>query len=65
MIAASGQVQVAPAARPRGVGLRPERRRTAQRQHVAEHGRDRFAEAFLRDAGLNWAAELIAATPAG
>src|SRR3546814_17500704 len=24
---------------------------------LAEHGRDQFAEAFLRDAGLNWAAE--------
>jgi type IV secretion system protein VirB4 len=32
---------------------------------LAGHGRDRFAEAFLRDAGLGWAAELIDATPAG
>jgi len=30
---------------------------------LAEHGRDRFAEAFLRGAGLDWAAELIAAPP--
>lgn len=30
---------------------------------LAEYGRDPFAEAFLRDAGLDWAAELIAATP--
>jgi type IV secretion/conjugal transfer VirB4 family ATPase len=32
---------------------------------LAEHGRDRFVEAFLRDAGLDWAAELIAASPPG
>ena len=32
---------------------------------LAEHGRDRFAEAFLRDAGLDWAAELMAAPPPG
>ncbi|WP_296614685.1 conjugal transfer protein TrbE [Sphingomonas sp.] len=28
---------------------------------LAEHGRDGFTEAFLRDAGLDWAAELVAA----
>ena len=32
---------------------------------VAEHGCDRLAEAFLRDAGLDWAAELMAAPPPG
>lgn len=30
---------------------------------LAEHGSDRFAEAFLRSAGLDWAADLIAAAP--
>ncbi|QUT05563.1 conjugal transfer protein TrbE [Sphingobium phenoxybenzoativorans] len=30
---------------------------------IAEHGRDRFAEAFLRDAGLDWAADLAADFP--
>lgn len=30
---------------------------------LAEHGGDRFAEAFLRSLGLDWAAELIAAAP--
>lgn len=31
---------------------------------LAEHGRGRFAEAFLRDAGLDWAADLAANFPA-
>lgn len=31
---------------------------------LAEHGRGRFAEAFLRDAGLDWAADLAADFPA-
>ncbi len=30
---------------------------------IAEHGRDRFAEAFLRNAGLDWAADLAADFP--
>ncbi|MHA6767461.1 conjugal transfer protein TrbE [Sphingobium ummariense] len=30
---------------------------------LAEHGRDRFTEAFLRDAGLEWAADLAADFP--
>lgn len=30
---------------------------------LSEQGRDRFAQAFLRDAGLDWAAELAAAFP--
>jgi type IV secretion/conjugal transfer VirB4 family ATPase len=30
---------------------------------IAEHGRDRFAETFLRDAGLDWAADLAADFP--
>lgn len=31
---------------------------------LAEHGRDGFAEAFLRDAGLDWAADVVAASHA-
>jgi type IV secretion system protein VirB4 len=31
---------------------------------LAEHGRGRFAEAFLRDVGLDWAADLAADFPA-
>ena len=31
---------------------------------LAEHGPDQFAQAFLRSAGLDWAAELTAAFPA-
>jgi len=30
---------------------------------LAEHGRDGFASAFLRDAGLDWAADLMADAP--
>ena len=30
---------------------------------LADHGRDGFAQAFLRDAGLNWAADLAADFP--
>ena len=30
---------------------------------LADHGRDCFAQAFLRDAGLNWAADLAAEFP--
>lgn len=30
---------------------------------LAEHGRDGFAEAFLRDAGFDWAADLMANAP--
>ncbi len=32
---------------------------------LAEHGCDSFAEAFLRDGGLHWAADVIAGAPHG
>ena len=31
---------------------------------LAEHGPEEFAERFLRDAGLDWAADLLARFPA-
>ena len=32
---------------------------------LSEHGRDDFAEAFLRDAGIDWAADIVAASSDG